>query len=856
MEEFFMCKLFNNVLFKTLTPIYIISISIQIQLFFTQNNINNGNTIQSSIDFGQKQFNIITQNINKDIQNTIEYNRGFSLVKLNMFNFYIESLSSILKEESLQTILYNKNISTFQLQEYIKKDYGINCYINTHNIETSFLFKINFNTEIPVDLDKIQYNINKYFSYQEIINLTYNNSDILDGYNNYQFITPQTETIDYIEKDRIYCDIIDGIYKNYFNLFNILNDKYYIFIDDNTDKKYIVQFNLIPHSESTKYIYFIFTVSELVIMPNFGIFNDIQLIKVDSELTSGYYTENIDNEYFPNIYFYSILNSIDVDYSINSKQYIKQVLNYDNVVQINGTFRSHFFILILLSIIFIIVVSYLLFNKLITHKLNILYSGIRKYDITRSDNYLDQLIYPKKYKDNIDTLLSGIVGLLKITKKYNSKIIEIDSKFKQITDSLEEFILEIEIDGTIIFNNKQFNVFYNNKRKDIISTHFNIPNIEDINIKDLLSGGNLENFEKILQDYLSGNNSKYETNFNTILSNRDSTNSIIQNCRIVPKYDISTGYINSFILSIIDITLQEKINSNFKTLFSNTNDLILILDEKYKIIDCNKQQENQIISRRNNKSIILKESIFDYFNSDSIYIKSNLEKLTLNNNCVMFDLKYKDEKDGNTFKYFEFNICLVQDDLNKQKNYYFQIQRDVSENKKLNFSIKNSMRNEQIISDISYSFLYQNAYNIKDVIYKVFSKLGNMCNKGRLYLFECDDPTLNNNKYWSNTVEWTDENTTPQIDKLQNLDLSKFKSIWNCIINNKEILYIPDTRQMKNKTDKGFLIEQDIKSLLILFIRNVDGKISQFIGFDDTIMQNNWEKYQFELLKIVKNAAS
>jgi len=37
----------------------------------------------------------------------------------------------------------------------------------------------------------------------------------------------------------------------------------------------------------------------------------------------------------------------------------------------------------------------------------------------------------------------------------------------------------------------------------------------------------------------------------------------------------------------------------------------------------------------------------------------------------MFDLKYKDEKDGNTFKYFEFNICLVQDDLNKQKNYYF-----------------------------------------------------------------------------------------------------------------------------------------------------------------------------------------
>jgi len=58
---------------------------------------------------------------------------------------------------------------------------------------------------------------------------------------------------------------------------------------------------------------------------------------------------------------------------------------------------------------------------------------------------------------------------------------------------------------------------------------------------------------------------------------------------------------------------------------------------------------------------------------------------------------------------------------------------------------------------------------------------------------------------------------------------------------------------MKNKTDKGFLIEQDIKSLLILFIRNVDGKISQFIGFDDTIMQNNWEKYQFELLKIVKN---
>jgi len=54
-------------------------------------------------------------------------------------------------------------------------------------------------------------------------------------------------------------------------------------------------------------------------MPNFGIFNDIQLIKVDSELTSGYYTENIDNEYFPNIYFYSILNSIDVDYSINSK---------------------------------------------------------------------------------------------------------------------------------------------------------------------------------------------------------------------------------------------------------------------------------------------------------------------------------------------------------------------------------------------------------------------------------------------------------------------------------------------------------------------------------------------------------
>ena len=118
---------------------------------------------------------------------------------------------------------------------------------------------------------------------------------------------------------------------------------------------------------------------------------------------------------------------------------------------------------------------------------------------------------------------------------------------------------------------------------------------------------------------------------------------------------------------------------------------------------------------------------------------------------------------------------------------------------------------EKAISTISSRFLGN--FKIDEAINATLRDIGILSLVSRSYIFLISD----DNKYISNTYEWNEEDISPRVHKLQNLELSRFPWLINQLINGN-FIHIPNTNALPEDAFslKEFFELQNIKSVLNL----------------------------------------
>ena len=175
---------------------------------------------------------------------------------------------------------------------------------------------------------------------------------------------------------------------------------------------------------------------------------------------------------------------------------------------------------------------------------------------------------------------------------------------------------------------------------------------------------------------------------------------------------------------------------------------------------------------------------------------------------------------------------------------------DITREKELKDNLKQKLKTEKIISEISSRFI--GFFHLDDAINDSLLKIGKLRKASRVYVFLLSK----DGKFMDNTHEWCAHGVTPQINSLKHIPVSIFPW-WMSKLENQEIIKINNVDKMplEAAAEKEILKIQDIKSLLVFPI-NIQDKLRGFVGFDFTEKIRKWSNEDLTLLGMARNILS
>ncbi len=173
--------------------------------------------------------------------------------------------------------------------------------------------------------------------------------------------------------------------------------------------------------------------------------------------------------------------------------------------------------------------------------------------------------------------------------------------------------------------------------------------------------------------------------------------------------------------------------------------------------------------------------------------------------------------------------------------------QDITERKRNEEELKYRVELEKLITNISTNFINLDAKEIDSAINQALKAIGEFTNVDRSYVFLISD----DGKIMNNTHEWCNTGITPQIDNLQNLDVTIIPW-WMEKLYRLEHIYIPLVAGLppEASVEKEILQAQDIQSLIVVPMAYA-GALMGFLGFDSVRMPKTWSEVIIDLLKIV-----
>jgi PAS domain S-box-containing protein len=291
----------------------------------------------------------------------------------------------------------------------------------------------------------------------------------------------------------------------------------------------------------------------------------------------------------------------------------------------------------------------------------------------------------------------------------------------------------------------------------------------------------------------------------------------------------------------------------FTALFQNLPDSVFLIDEDGQIIRQNAASENLFGFTEDE---LIGRSIETLFQTTPDSFEVNTLKSALKNSSVY---NLTDNINGRHKNQSLFPVELSFSKAYSRDNLYFiavarhnedliSFQQGMQNKlKKVEHSLEERIRFEQLITKISTNFINLPIEKINDGIEHTLQQIGAFVGADRSYVFSLSpvEQTV------TNTHEWCRSNIQPEISNLQNLPFSEIPWFIEKILR-KEPILVPDVNALpiEAKNEKLHFQAQGIQSLIVFPLANQDDVIG-FLGFDAVKSKKSWTEDDKILLKIV-----
>ncbi len=175
--------------------------------------------------------------------------------------------------------------------------------------------------------------------------------------------------------------------------------------------------------------------------------------------------------------------------------------------------------------------------------------------------------------------------------------------------------------------------------------------------------------------------------------------------------------------------------------------------------------------------------------------------------------------------------------------------RNITERKEAEEDLRERVEFESLVSGLSRQFINISSGEVDNEINHSLEKIGDFAGVDRAYLFRLnEDGTIA-----SNTHEWVAQGIEPEIDRMQNMNVSDFPSAQEMVESGEPWIFESLSKLNQNTPEAKEMVFQGIKSMvnIPLFFQ---GHVRDFIGFDSVRENKHWNEYELSLLKIVGDA--
>lgn len=543
---------------------------------------------------------------------------------------------------------------------------------------------------------------------------------------------------------------------------------------------------------------------------------------------------------FEDIYYYTKLEYDTTDE--NTYLYIRQkIVQIDSVHSYISFFRGFYFIVIFGMFIFVLYILYMLLKINIRdkiHQIENLFSSSVLSNVKNTTYY--NKVTKGNTQTNLDNIYLKILQLQEINYVRNKELNKMKLKFNRITNSLGKQIVEVDMDSNILFINNVSSLF---KFSNNVEAHTYL-NLSDLFPKESES---YKKLQEVFDFYKTKDTWEFgETKYLEILNAENKK--IYVKCDITPVYEINnkeniTKVLQSFLIIISDITKEKLKELSYSLLLDSTNDLIFIIDkDTHKIKGINDTVKEKL---KINENTIIDLNFKNLFKntqclSDMSKIKNNIENISISE-CKLIYNRIE--------LYLKLNIYKSK----MQDSEYICIANDITEAKRNWIELNEKIELENSILDISNKFMKLDLRNtdFKNFLSYQFKKIGIATNQDRVYIFEKQPES----ELFDNTIEWCNTDIVQQIGNLKNVNINSFETLTKMSKKSKDTVYIVvDKLNLKeNKTDKQFLEQQDIKSLILLPIYDVNKTMIQFIGIDQVKEVKHWKTHIIKSLRLLRD---
>ncbi|MCZ8134414.1 MAG: PAS domain S-box protein, partial [Algoriphagus sp.] len=194
-------------------------------------------------------------------------------------------------------------------------------------------------------------------------------------------------------------------------------------------------------------------------------------------------------------------------------------------------------------------------------------------------------------------------------------------------------------------------------------------------------------------------------------------------------------------------------------------------------------------------------------------------------------------KQGNEY-WLQLNIVPLREDAGEITGY-MAVEVDITELKKTEAQIQKQVNLQNILIDVSATYINLNIEGLDSTILDSLEKLGKFVDADRAYIFDYNlkDQTA------SNTYEWCGEGISPELENLQNVPMEAIPDWVQTHLENKPMV-IPEVEKLPKGEEgemnlRAILEPQGIQSLITIPFFEGD-VLSGFVGFDSVRMQRNY----------------